>query len=55
MSGRSERTNGEVAQFVTSRNARPFLLTLDIVFADSDGVPRDRGSAATSWVNLSPP
>ena len=34
MSGRGERTIGEVAQFVTSRNARPFLLTLDIVFAD---------------------
>ena len=34
MSGRGERTIGEVAEFVTSRNARPFLLTLDIVFAD---------------------
>ena len=34
MSGRGERSIGEVAQFVTSRNARPFLLTLDIVFAD---------------------
>jgi uncharacterized protein DUF4387 len=28
------RTIGEVAQFVTSKNAGPFLLTLDVVFAD---------------------
>ncbi len=28
------RTIGDVAQFVTSKNAGPFLLTLDIVFAD---------------------
>ena len=34
MSGRGVRTIGEVAQFVTSKNAGPFLLTLDIVFAD---------------------
>ena len=34
MSRRGERTIGEVAQFVTSRNAGQFLLTPDIVFAD---------------------
>ena len=34
MSGRGVRTIGDVAQFVTSKNAGPFLLTLDIVFAD---------------------
>jgi uncharacterized protein DUF4387 len=28
------RTIGDIAQFVTSKNAGPFLLTLDIVFAD---------------------
>ena len=28
------RTIGDVAQFVTSKNAGPFLLTLDIVFGD---------------------
>ena len=28
------RTIGDVAQFVTSKNAGPLLLTLDIVFAD---------------------
>ena len=30
------RTIGDVAQFVTSKNAGPFLLTLDVVFADAD-------------------
>jgi hypothetical protein len=34
VSGRGVRTIGDVAQFVTSKNAGPFLLTLDIVFAD---------------------
>jgi hypothetical protein len=34
MTGRGLRTIGDVAQFVTSKNAGPFLLTLDIVFAD---------------------
>lgn len=34
MSARIVRTIGDVAQFVTSKNAGPFLLTLDIVFAD---------------------
>ena len=34
MSGRGVRTIGDVAQFVTSKNAGPFLLTLDIVFGD---------------------
>ena len=29
------RTIGDVAQFVTSKNAGPFLLTLDIVFPDA--------------------
>jgi hypothetical protein len=29
------RTIGELAAFVTSKNAGPFLLTLDIVFPDS--------------------
>ena len=28
------RTIGEIAKFVTSKNAGPFLLTLDIVFPD---------------------
>ena len=28
------RTIGEIATFVTSKNAGPFLLTLDIVFPD---------------------
>jgi hypothetical protein len=28
------REIGDVAQFVRSKNAGPFLLTLDIVFAD---------------------
>jgi len=28
------RTIGDVAQFVTSKNAGPFLLTLDVVFPD---------------------
>jgi hypothetical protein len=28
------RAIGDVAQFVTSKNAGPFLLTLDVVFAD---------------------
>ena len=30
----SVRTIGEIATFVTSKNAGPFLLTLDIVFPD---------------------
>ena len=30
------RTVGELAAFVTSKNAGPFLLTLDIVFPDAD-------------------
>jgi len=34
VSRRGVRTIGDVAQFVTSKNAGPFLLTLDIVFAD---------------------
>ena len=34
MSGRGVRTIGDLAQFVTSKNAGPFLLTLDIVFPD---------------------
>lgn len=29
------RTIGEIAAFVTSKNAGPFLLTLDIVFPDA--------------------
>lgn len=29
------RTIGEIATFVTSKNAGPFLLTLDIVFPDA--------------------
>ncbi len=29
------RTIGEIAKFVTSKNAGPFLLTLDIVFPDA--------------------
>lgn len=28
------RTIGEIARFVTSKNAGPFLLTLDVVFPD---------------------
>jgi uncharacterized protein DUF4387 len=28
------RTIGEIAKFVTSKNAGPFLLTLDVVFPD---------------------
>ena len=28
------RTLGEIARFVTSKNAGPFLLTLDVVFPD---------------------
>jgi len=30
------RTIGDLAAFVTSKNAGPFLLTLDIVFPDAD-------------------
>jgi hypothetical protein len=33
------RTIGELAQFVTRKNAGPFLLTLDIVFADEARSP----------------
>src|SRR5436309_14652470 len=32
--GPMRRTIGEIAAFVTSKNAGPFLLTLDIVFPD---------------------
>src|SRR5947207_9030354 len=28
------RSIGEIAKFVTSKNAGPFLLTLDVIFAD---------------------
>jgi uncharacterized protein DUF4387 len=30
-----KRTIGEIAKFVTSKNAGPFLLTLDVVFPDA--------------------
>lgn len=30
------RTIGDLATFVTSKNAGPFLLTLDVVFPDAD-------------------
>jgi len=33
-SDKALRTIGDVAQFVTSKNAGPFLLTLDVVFPD---------------------
>jgi Domain of unknown function (DUF4387) len=34
------RTVGELAAFVTSKNAGPFLLTLDIVFPDAGSYHR---------------
>jgi hypothetical protein len=47
------RTIGEIATFVTSKNAGPFLLTLDIVFPDEAtyrrfvaGHPLDRATVA---------
>jgi len=47
------RTIGELAAFVTSKNAGPFLLTLDIVFPDAETYRRftalrvlDRGAVA---------
>jgi hypothetical protein len=43
VSGRGVRTIGDVAQFVTSKNAGPFLLTLDIVFADEARNARSNG------------
>src|SRR5262245_52278180 len=32
--GVMQRTIGDIAKFVTSKNAGPFLLTLDVVFPD---------------------
>jgi hypothetical protein len=34
------RTIGEIAAFVTSKNAGPFLLTLDVVFPDAASYQR---------------
>jgi hypothetical protein len=54
------RTIGEIATFVTSKNAGPFLLTLDIVFPDETtfrrfvaGRPLDRDTVARLY-GLSP-
>jgi hypothetical protein len=50
------RTLGELAAFVTSKNAGPFLLTLDVVFPDAATYQRfkalrvlDRGTVATLY------
>ena len=42
--GPMRRTIGEIAAFVTSKNAGPFLLTLDIVFPDRATYERLRSS-----------
>jgi hypothetical protein len=48
-----QRTIGDIAKFVTSKNAGPFLLTLDVVFPDEETYrrfkalrPLDRGVVA---------
>jgi hypothetical protein len=37
VSNATKRTIGEIAKFVTTKNAGPFLLTLDVVFPDEAG------------------
>lgn len=54
--GLAMKTIGEIATFVTSKNAGPFLLTLDIVFPDEAtyrrfvaGQPLDRATVAALY------
>lgn len=40
------RTIGQIAKFVTSKNAGPFLLTLDVIFPDEATYRRFKGLRA---------
>lgn len=46
------RTVGEIAAFVTSKNAGPFLLTLDIVFPDRSTYERFKALKALDRVTI---
>ena len=46
------RTIGEIAAFVTSKNAGPFLLTLDVVFPDRATYERFKALKALDRVTI---